>query len=206
MMRHLLLRTTALSLAFLLVFLGGCLGSSPPSRFYLLSPLSSAEPLPGVRSEMAIGIGPVVLPEYLNRTQIVTRTGDHRLQLAEFDRWAEPLTRNFGRVLMMNLSTFLSTGLIAPHPWNRSTPIDYQVVVHVVRFDAGEDGMASLRARWSIVEGAERKFLEVRKSNLREPIDDDGYQATVASMSRLVGALSLEIAEAIRDVSVSGGD
>jgi uncharacterized lipoprotein YmbA len=155
---------------------------------------------------MAIGVGPVVLPEYLNRTQIVTRAGDHQLQLAEFDRWAEPLTRNFIRVLMMNLSTSLSTGLIAPHPWNRSTPIDYQVVVHVVRFDAGEDGTASLMARWSIIDGAEREILRVRKSAFREPVDSGGYQATVGSMSRLVGALSLEIAEAIRDLSVSGGD
>jgi uncharacterized lipoprotein YmbA len=206
MTRHLLLRSTALSLAFLLVFLGGCLASSPPSRFYLLSPLSSPESLPGTRSESALGVGPVALPEYLNRTQIVTRAGEHQLQLAEFDRWAEPLARSFTRVLVMNLSTLLATDRIALHPWNRSTPIDYQVIVDVARFDAGEDGTASLLARWSIVDGAAREILHVRKSTFSEPVDSEGYQATVASMSRLVEALSLEIAEAIRDLSVSAGD
>jgi hypothetical protein len=38
----------------------------------------------------------------------------------------------------------------------------------------------------------------MRKSGFNEPIASDGYEATVASMSRLVGALSREIAEAIR--------
>jgi uncharacterized lipoprotein YmbA len=206
MMRHLLLRSSALSLVAILVFVGGCLGGSPPSRFYLLSPLSSSEVLEDARSGLALGVGPVALPEYLNRTQIVTRAGEHQLELAEFDRWAEPLTRSFTRVLVLNLSTLLSTDQIALHPWNRSTPIEYQVTVDVARFEAGGDGTASLLVRWSIVDGAQRKILRMRKSNFSEPIGSNSYEATVASMSRLVGALSREIAEAIREVSVTAGD
>jgi uncharacterized lipoprotein YmbA len=202
-MRQLLSRITAPSLCVLLVFLGGCLGTSPPSRFYLLSPLSSSERLANAPSRLALGVGPVTLPEYLNRTQIVTREGEHQLELAEFDRWAEPLTRSFNRVLVLNLSTLLATDRIALHPWNRSTTIEYQVTVDVGRFEAGRDGTASLLARWSIVDGAERKILRARKSTFSEPIASESYEATVASMSRLLGALSREIAEAIRDVSVT---
>jgi uncharacterized lipoprotein YmbA len=155
---------------------------------------------------VALGVGPVALPEYLNRTQIVTRAGENQLQLAEFDRWAEPLTRSFTRVLVLNLSTLLSTDRIALHPWNRSTPIEYQVTVDVARFEAGRDGTASLLVRWSIVDGVQRRTLLMRKSIFSEPITSEGYEATVASMSRLVGALSREIAEAIREISVTAGD
>jgi uncharacterized lipoprotein YmbA len=154
-------------------------------------------------SAVAIGVGPVAIPEYLNRGQIVTRTGENQLELAEFDRWAEPLQKNLARVLALNFSTLLSTDRVALHPWNRSTPMDYQVIVDVGRFEAGEDGTTSLLARWSIVDGADRKILRVRKSSLSEPIANGDYEATVASMSRAVAALSREIAEAIRDLSAS---
>jgi hypothetical protein len=131
----------------------------------------------------------------------VTRTGENQLELAEFDRWAEPLQKNLSRVLVLNLSTLLSTDRVALHPWNRSTPMDYQVIVDVGRFEAGRDGRASLLARWTIVAGTDRKILLMRKSTFSEPIAPDGYEATVASMSRLVGALSREIAAEIGDLS-----
>jgi uncharacterized lipoprotein YmbA len=133
----------------------------------------------------------------------VTRAGENQLELAEFDRWAEPLQNNLSRVLVLNLSTLLSTDRVALHPWNRSTPMDYQVIVDVGRFEAGTAGATSLLARWSIVDAADRKILRVRKSSFSEPIADGGYEATVASMSRAVAALSREIAGAIRDLSAN---
>jgi uncharacterized lipoprotein YmbA len=204
MKSHLLLRSTALSLVASLVVLGGCLGgSSPPSRFYLLSPLPAPEAAAAAVGGVAIGVGPVAIPEYLNRGQIVTRTGENRLELGEFDRWAEPLQKNLARVLVLNLSTLLSTDRVALHPWNRSTPMDYQVIVDVARFEPGTDGKTSLLARWSIVDGADRKILRMRKSSFSEPVAEESYETRVASMSRAVGALSREIAGAIRDLSAN---
>jgi uncharacterized lipoprotein YmbA len=143
----------------------------------------------------------VAIPDYLNRSQIVRRTGENQLELAEFDRWAEPLQKNLSRVLALNLSTLLSTDRVALHPWNRSTPMDYQVIVDVGRFEAGPDEATSLLARWSIVDAASREARLVRKSSFSEPIASGGYQATVASMSRAVGTLSREIAQAIQELS-----
>ncbi len=205
-MRRFLLRTTILTSCAFLSALGGCLGGSPPSRFYLLSPLPVSESPATAASGVAIGVGPVALPEYLNRSQIVSRAGENQLQLAEFDRWAEPLGKNFTRVLVLNLSTLLSTDRVALHPWNRSTPIDYQVTVDVARFEAGPDEKISLLARWSIVDTGKRETLLMRKSIFSEPIASNGYEATVESMSRAVAALSREIAEAIRNVSATAGD
>ena len=53
----------------------GC-ATSPPSRFYLLTPIAQEGSASGASTtdqRIAIGVGPVDLPDYLNRPQIVTR-------------------------------------------------------------------------------------------------------------------------------------
>ena len=65
----------------------GCIGSSPPARFYLLSPLSSPESTIQVTTyETILAMSKIQLPSHLDRPQIVTRDGPNSLVLAEFDR------------------------------------------------------------------------------------------------------------------------
>jgi uncharacterized lipoprotein YmbA len=55
--------------------LGGCAGKSKPSKFYLLSPVPDAKAGKQVAAgerDLAVGIGPIDLPPYLDRTQIAT--------------------------------------------------------------------------------------------------------------------------------------
>ena len=79
----------------MLLTLAGC-ETSEQARLYTLSGLpftaASASIQPASTSALAIGIGPVTLPFYLDRPQIVRRTSPNRLEIAEFDRWAEPLS------------------------------------------------------------------------------------------------------------------
>jgi uncharacterized lipoprotein YmbA len=94
----------------------GC-GTTDPARFYTLSPLA----IPGTEAEaagqgVAIGVGPIKLPEHLDRPQIVTRTSRNELKLAEFDRWAGSLADDFSRVLAENLSILLSTDRVSVYP------------------------------------------------------------------------------------------
>ncbi len=126
----------------LLLLAAGCAGSKP-SRFYMLSPVSGGPEGRAPASEcrdLAIGVGPVDFPEYLDRPQIVTRTGEDILKLAEHDRWAEPLDRNFTRVLAENLSVLLATDRVYIFPWSRSVQVTHRVSVHVSRFDQGTCG------------------------------------------------------------------
>src|SRR5512145_1644163 len=86
------------------LLLGGC--ASQPSRFYLLSAMPdniTASPAMSNQQAPTIGVGPITLPRYVDRPQIVTRTGPYEIKLAEFDRWAEGLDANFSRVLAENL-------------------------------------------------------------------------------------------------------
>ena len=107
-MSPVLWRLALVTLGGLLLGLEAC--TSTPSRFYVLSSLSASETIAATAATQGpvIGVGPITLPKYLDRPQIVTRAGSNQLALAEFDRWAEPLQDNVARVLAENLAP--------PHP------------------------------------------------------------------------------------------
>ena len=71
----------------MLLFVGGC-SRTQPSRLYVLTPVAvpAAQQAGVATHSLALGLGPVELPQYVERPQILTRTGPNAFDLAEFDR------------------------------------------------------------------------------------------------------------------------
>jgi uncharacterized lipoprotein YmbA len=182
------------------IFVSGCLGRSPSPAFYALTPVQ--DQIFSRRSSpvhhAVIGIGPVKLADYLDESQIVTRTSDNRLVKAEFNRWVGSFKNNFMNVLADNLGSLLSTERIYLYPWRLSVPINYQVTVDVVRCDGRLGDAAWLEARWSIFKGPDKKLVKMMRSSIREPVTGADYAALVAAESQAVAKLSQEIATAIQ--------
>src|SRR5512137_2064475 len=108
-----------IALGLLAVILAGCAGS-PSSKFYQLNALQNMTSItPDVSREQhqAIAIGPVRIPDYLDRPQIVTRAGKNELNLSEFHRWAGSLESDVTRVLVEDLSSFLPANRFSVVPW-----------------------------------------------------------------------------------------
>ena len=199
-------RRSALSGLFTLLLLVGCATSSPPVNFYTLHALEASESSLGdgdVSRELTIGLGPIELPEMLDRPQILTRAGKHRLQFAEFDRWAGSLRNDFSRILAENLSVLLNTEDIAVFPWGGGVNIDYQVIVDVSTFDAVLGQNATLNARWKLRKGDQARILKGKRSVFTEPIGGEDYEVVVAALNRTLNHFSREIAAAIREVERS---
>ena len=191
-----------LTLGGWVVVAAGCAGSAP-TRFYVLTPVAGVEksnPAVPSKAGIAVGVRRVALPDYLDRPQIVIRSSPNKLDLAEFDRWAAPLGEAFARVLAENLATMIPTHRVAVFPWPRSAQVDYEVTVEVTQFEGRLGGECSLVARWSIFGGENKALLTTGKSSLSESAGGD-YEALVAAESRLVGALSRDIAGALRSIS-----
>lgn len=176
----------------------GCAGSEK-SRFYTLAYLARASSgtSDAGSAGISVGIGPVHLPEYLDRPQIVTRTGNYKLDLAEFDRWAAPLDAVFSRVLAEDLSILLSTDRIYIYPWNTSRRLDYQVLIEIIQFDGGIPGDADLFVRWSLLKEGKETQITLEKFHSGKPIAGQGYPGLVAAMSLGISDLSREIADAV---------
>ena len=196
-------RLALLTTGAALLVLHGCTATSAPTKFYVLNALpnqgTEAQAAP-IDQCLAIGVGPVELPEYLDREEIVTRVSANELNMAQFDQWAEPLQSNFSRVLAENLSVLLCTEPIAVFPWIGSTPIDYQITVEVTRFDGRLGGDADLVARWSIFRSDDNIALLTRKSGYSEPTGSSSYASLASAQSRALEALSRDIAEALETV------
>jgi uncharacterized lipoprotein YmbA len=147
-----------------------------------------------------IAVGPVILPEYLDQPQIVTRTSDHTFNLDEFHRWKGRLEDDFSGTLSKNLAVLLTGDRFFVVPF-RSPIIDYRVGMEVTRFEGQMGGDVFLMATWGIFGSDDKALFLAGKSNLQETASGGGYEGLVAAHSRLVEALSREIADAIRTVS-----
>jgi len=191
-------RWTVAPVLLVVLSLGGCGATSQPSKFYLLNSFSSSENgIAKAPSGLAIGIGPINIPEYVDRPQIVTRISANELNLAEFHKWAEPLKDNIPQVLADNVSILMKTDHVASYPWKRTTPIDYQVTIDVTRLDTAPDGEAHLIARWHIFGENTRTVLDAKKSHFTAPIQGSDYAAIVSALNQTIGDLSRDIATSI---------
>jgi uncharacterized protein len=183
---------------------GGCFSPQPdPSKFFVLAPASAAATnsiapagLP-TSSSPIIGLGPIKLPEYLDRDEVVTRVGPNRLELSEKDRWAEPLSNNFRQVIAQDLTQSLGTHSIMFYPWVGTTRIDYQVRIDVYRFETDPNANAQLVAHWQVLDGS-GKLLYAGDSNLSEQAQPG--EPVAAALSRTVERLAQQIASAIQSV------
>ena len=182
------------------VTLSGCLSRSQPSRFYLLQSSLILEETVLNQEGIKIALGPVSLPQHLDRPQIVTRVGENEFKLDEFNQWAESLSDNITLVLGRNLAVLLSTRNIVSFTDQGAEQMDYQVKVNIIRFSGVPGGNARLRTHWFIFDAGSREMLRVQISDLIQPADPDP-ESLVSAMSKLLEDLSREIATAIQTIS-----
>jgi uncharacterized lipoprotein YmbA len=177
----------------------GC-GTSAPSRFYALSPITADTE--ALSSDAVLTVGPWILPEYLDRPQIVTRSAGAELELAEFHRWAEPLKDNFSRVLAMNLSALLDSSHVHELSRESQQRADLFVGGRVYRFDVDESGLAVLDVQWTVKDGGQQLVHGPMRSRYQEQsANKRNHDAGVQALSQTLGRFSRDIAAVVRGSS-----
>jgi len=176
-------------------------GPQPRTRFYMLSalaPSGTAAEAPARMPQLAIGIGPVRIPEYLDRRNLIVRNSINEYEIVELAQWAEPLADTLGRVLADNLSVLLGTQRIVQFPWRPAIPVDCQLTLQVVQFDGSLAEQVVLRAQWQLFAVEGKKLLDFGYSVIEEKIAEPTIEALVAAKSRAAERFSREIAAAMR--------
>jgi uncharacterized lipoprotein YmbA len=190
-------RAAILSLAGLLP---GCvaLKRTPQARFFALRPL--LDPPAAAATPVAIlGLLPVIVPGFLQRPQLVTRTLSGELRIDEFLRWAEPLESGLERTLAEDLAALLPEERVVRSPWPGSLKPACRVRLELSQFGPQTDGQVRLEGRFVLLPGSGELPLLARAVSLGRPLpggSDPG--ASVEAMSELIAVLCREIAEALR--------
>ncbi len=171
------------------------------SRFYVLNSLPAANGQDAERDDVVLGIGPIVMPEYLDRPQILTRTEGNELDYTEFHKWAEPLKDNFSRVLGENLSVLIPTNRIFLFPWRRAAKVNHKVAADVIQFEGALGGKSTLAVRWTVYRLDDRgkeTVLAMKKSVYEAQAAGADYNATVSALNQTLEAFSREVAQTLR--------
>ena len=199
------MRIPAVLPAVLALASAGCFGTSPPARFFVLSPGAAGQAAPASTGpEGALGVFPTRVAEFLDRPQIVTFRTDNSVELDEYDRWAEPLGSGVTRVLAQELSALLPAWRVVPQPWDPTIPLRARVVVSVTALGWNQQGQARLDASWAVLSAGGDEVLARGRSVLRRDVAGKGTDAAVAATSALVGDMAHEIAAAVKALPPRG--
>jgi uncharacterized protein len=182
-----------------LVSLAGC--KSPNASFYTLSPDATLTTT-GAPVQTTIVVGPVTVPELVDRPQIVTRVSDNEVALNEFARWGEPLKSGIARTIAADLARLLGTPQVAVAGQAGLVREATRVRVDIVRFDSVPGDSVTIDAQW-VVRVPGKPLPVSGRTVAHESVASAGNDALVAAHSRALAAVSHDIAAAIRDASPS---
>jgi hypothetical protein len=177
----------------------GCLGGGPQPDFYTLSAAAGLEPTEplAARPELGLAIGPIEFPRYLDRSEMVTRDGAHRLVLWNAHRWGGSLRTDILRTMASDLGALLGTARIAIYPAEARFPVDYRVLLELAAFDAVVGTSVTLRGRFSVASGKDGRAISVDEVGIDEPVASAAWEDLVAAQRRALGRVSREIAATI---------
>lgn len=189
----------SLAAVFLMsVMLVGC-ASSPPMHFYTLSAgaLVSSDSAKESVAEYSVSVGPITVPETVDRPQLVVRVGANQVALVEEHRWAQPLKGEILRVIAENLSQLLGVQRVVTFSQNTVRNAEYRVLVDIQRFDSTVGQNVLIDALWTVRHVTDSQSRTGRLL-VQESTGGEGYDALVEAHSRALAMVSRDIAEAVR--------
>lgn len=192
----------AIRILFLLltVWMGGC-AEHPATRFHILTTteLPADYQAPGFGGKIKrIGIRRIKLPGYLDRPQIITRSGKNELMLSATHQWAEPLSQSMQRVLTGQLTVLLPDVSVSAFPWPGSAKQDVEIQVEINQFDIIDKQNCLLDAKWTLFDSGERQ-PRVRRTTILIPVQANNFSNYVSMQSEALARLSEHIVSSLTD-------
>lgn len=200
-------RAACILVTLALPALAACFRPSPPVHFYVLAePPVRAVPAdvlgnpPGVSPRVGprVGILPITLPGYLQRSQMVVRRDDSvDIRREDYHRWGEELGTGMARVLSVTMTNNLADVQGVVMPLRTGAPVDLRVQVEARRFEGSPGGEVYLEALWSVQKNGqalrEGHFLSHRRAG-------PDMASLVETQSALLEEFGRELAAGVRAV------
>jgi uncharacterized lipoprotein YmbA len=172
-------------------------GCSSKSNFYQLHPkVQQSQHTKSSMKQTVVGIGEVEVPEYLKKSEVVTRLSAGRVEVHEVDRWAGSFSNNIQSVIHDNISRLLTKYIFISYPWEEPISDDYRIYITVNKFDGNNLGEVRLEGRWSLVNKDSNSVL-INESFAYTETGGITLDEIVDTQSHLLERLSRRIAQRI---------
>ena len=188
----------ALTTPFLFAACGVLKPVKDTSVNHLLDPTVPERRITG--ASPAIAISRPSLPGYLDRQQLVSRSGDGQLQMNSYHLWAEPLDSAISRVTAANLGRLVNSLNI--QPVENFVTLDYQSLleIRISRFESDSSNNMTLECTWKLqpVVGrvaSTRSFLTTVP--ISSPDTSKDFTGRIAAMNEALARLAREIARSL---------
>jgi uncharacterized lipoprotein YmbA len=182
--------------AIMLAVLAAC-GSAPKEQFYTLSNGTGAERAAQPPQDYAVAVGPVYIPDVVDRPHLVLRMGGSEVRISEQVRWAEPLKEGIARAVATNLAMDLQNGRVSPRAAPAAGEADYRVIVDVQDFDSALGKAATIEVMWTVRRVKDGE-VQTGRMRVRQAVANDSYDELVSAHARALADVSRSIAEMIR--------
>ena len=170
---------------------GSC--SAPEQYFRLSADGPAVLPATG----LLVLVGPVSLPTYVDRAELVFQSADNQFEVPANVHWTGTLQENFTRVLATDLGRRLGSGNVLTYPAPPTLKARFQVVADVRQFHAISGADAILDVSWRVQSPGTGEIIHRQNGSFRERVLGDGYGPVVAAESRLVAQLADAIAASL---------
>jgi uncharacterized protein len=182
-----------IAVVFIALVLTAC-GGAPKDNYYTLT--APPAPASSAANAVSIFVGPVLVPEGVDRAPMVIHVGPNQVDVRDDQRWAEPLKHAIPRVISENLMRELGTTRVSWSRLGAGQPVDFKVAIDVQRFDSSFDAGAAIDAAWVVTpaKGAVRSG----RSTISEPSTSKDPAGVAAAHSRALERLAKEIAAGIK--------
>ena len=166
-------------------------------HFYTLEAIASPATTTMRNDKLSIVIGPLTLPEIVDRPQMVVHTGPNQVKILEGQRWAESLRSAIPRVLSADLQQRLPGALISVSGASTATiaAATFRIGIDIIRFDAHLGSDVELEAQWRIV-GSGGSTLSDR-ALIREAANGNGYESLAGAHARALQRLGERLSQQV---------
>lgn len=202
-----IIKTKSLVLGAL--FVSACMSGGPATKYYTLFADKSIQPLEqGIAADISLGIGPIVLPDYLENPSIVSVSDTQRVIVSGYHAWAGDLKDGVSRVITDNLSSYYSSSNIWSFPWDVRTRPQYQVRIEFLDLSGVRGKDLQLKAKWSLIDHEADALLAIGQSSYSQKMEESSYDAYVAALNitlhRMSQTLADEIQQTLMQTNASG--
>lgn len=183
---------------FMILAVAACSQRAEPN-FYVMSAEPEAPSSDTGKPQPVVAVMRVRLPQYLDRPEMVARSGANALMIDEDNRWGEPLAESVPRVLAENVSRHLPQGRVVVAPEARGERVPYEYLVALDAYEPDGAGNAVMRGRWNLRETRSGKVVAEGVIDERRSMEAATAPMAVAALNENLNDASRQIAEATAD-------